>query len=81
MLELYRTRWQMERAFQRMKSLMGLGHLPKQDPVSARAWLHGKLFVSLLGEPMITLANTFSPWGYALGEPTQPLASGGIQVP
>ena len=49
-----------------MKSIMGLGHLPKADPVSCRAWLHGKLFVALLVERMIEEANSFSPWGYQL---------------
>ena len=65
-LELYRCRWQIELAFKRMKSIMGLGHLPKKDPESSRAWLHGKLFVSLLVERLISAAKTFSPWGYQL---------------
>jgi hypothetical protein len=71
-LELYRLRWQIEVAFKRMKSILGLGHLPKKDPASARAWLHGKLFVSLLVERMVEAANTFSPWGYRLDVATQP---------
>ena len=66
-LELYRSRWQIELAFKRMKSLMGLGHLPKKDPDSCRAWLHGKLFTSLLVEALIGAARTVSPWGYELG--------------
>lgn len=65
-LELYRLRWQIELAFKRMKSIMGLGHLPKKDPASARAWLHGKIFASLLVERMVEAAETFSPWGYRL---------------
>ena len=60
-LELYRRRWQIEMAFKRMKSILGLGHLPKKDPASARAWLHGKLFVSLLVERMVEAANSFPP--------------------
>ena len=60
-LELYRSRWQIELAFKRMKSLMGLGHLPKKDPDSCRAWLHGKLFTSLLVEALIGAARTVSP--------------------
>jgi Transposase DDE domain len=72
-LELYRLRWQIELAFKRMKSLLGLGHLPKKDPTSARAWLHGKLFVSLLVEQMVKAADSFSPWGYRLDSAPQPL--------
>ena len=72
-LEFYRLRWQIELAFKRMKSLLGLGHLPKKDPASARAWLHGKLFASLLVERMIEAASSISPWGYELEPPAQPV--------
>jgi hypothetical protein len=72
-LELYRNRWQIELAFKRMKSIMGLGHLPKKDPASARAWLHAKIFISLLVERMVEAADSFSPWGYRLDTPTEPL--------
>lgn len=80
-LEFYRLRWQIELVFKRMKSIMGAGHLPKKDPASARAWLHGKLFVGLLVERMIEAANSFSPWGYGLGRPPQPMARDRIHVP
>jgi hypothetical protein len=73
-LELYRCRWQIELAFKRMKSIMGLGHLPKKDPESCRAWLHGKLFTSLLVERMIGAAKTFSPWGYELDATPEQMA-------
>ena len=56
-LKTYRLRWQVELAFKRMKSILGFGHLPKKDPASARAWLHGKLFVSLLAEHLIGFAD------------------------
>jgi hypothetical protein len=56
-LKMYRLRWQIELAFKRMKSLLGFGHLPKKDPASARAWLHGKLFVGLLAEHLIVFAD------------------------
>jgi hypothetical protein len=72
-LELYRLRWQIELAFKRMKSIMGLGHLPKKDPASARAWLHGKIFASLLVERMVEAADKFSPWGYRLDHAAQPM--------
>jgi len=62
-LEWYRVRWQIELAFKRLKSLAGLGHLPKYDAVSSRAWLYGKLLVALLTERMQRYARAFSPWG------------------
>ena len=68
-MELYRLRWQVELTFKRMKSLLGLGALPKRSDASARAWLHGKLFVALLTERLIDEASVFSPWGYALEFP------------
>lgn len=73
-LEFYRCRWQIELSFKRLKSILGLGHLPKKDPASARAWLHGKLLTGLLVERMIQAADTFSPWGYLLGASPVPLA-------
>lgn len=80
-LQLYRCRWQIELAFKRMKSIMGLGHLPKKDPESCRAWLHGKLFTSLLVERMIGAAKQFSPWGYELDAPPESVAGSGVHVP
>lgn len=47
----------------RMKSILGLGHLPKKYPLSAKAWLEGKLFTGLLIERMVVrTAKSFSPW-------------------
>lgn len=66
-LEWYRLRWQIELIFKRLKSLAGLGHLPKYDDASSRAWLYGKLFAGLLTEKLISHANNFSPWGYGMG--------------
>ena len=51
-LEWYRTRWQVELVFKRFKSLAQLGHLPKHDDESAKAWLYGKLLVALLVEKL-----------------------------
>lgn len=75
-LELYRLRWQIELVFKRMKSILGLGHLPKKDPRSAQAWLEGKLFTGLLIERMVHTAESFSPWGYPLATPAQSMARG-----
>jgi Transposase DDE domain len=68
-LELYRLRWQIELVFKRMKAIAQLGHLPKQDERSARAWLYGKLLVALLTQKMIRIGRDISPWGYML-QPT-----------
>ena len=65
-LEWYRTRWQVELVFQRFKSLAQLGHLPKRDDESAKAWLYGKFLVALLVEKLIRHASAISPWGYHL---------------
>jgi Transposase DDE domain len=67
-LEWYRVRWQIELLFKRMKSLAQIGHLPKHDAQSARAWLYGKLLVALLGQKLMRLGRDISPWGYRLPE-------------
>ena len=63
-LDTYRLRWQIELSFKRLKSIAELGHLPKYDDRSSRAWLYGKLFIALLTEKMMRVASTISPWGY-----------------
>jgi len=75
-LEIYRGRWQVELSFKRLKSLLALGHLKKVDPQGAKAWLQGKLFVAILIETLIALADRFFPWGYPLApdSPSLPLA-------
>jgi hypothetical protein len=62
-LQWYRVRWQIELAFKRLKSLADVGHLPKKDPSSSRAWLYGKLLIALLTEKMQRHAAALSPWG------------------
>ena len=69
LLSLYRGRWQIELVFKRLKSIIGIGHLPKQNPESCKAWLMGKMFVALLVERMYQEAEFFSPWGYPLEVP------------
>lgn len=76
-LECYRLRWQIELTFKRLKSIVQLGHVPKQDDDSSRAWLYGKLFLALLTEKLIRTADSISPWGYPLPAPindSEPLA-------
>jgi hypothetical protein len=65
-LEFYRERWQVELVFKRLKSLMALGHLRKTDDQSARAWIHGKLFVAFVLEVLLRHGESFFPWGYPL---------------
>lgn len=65
-LAWYRVRWQIELAFRRLKSLVQLGHLPKYDDASSRAWLYGKLFVALLAQKLMKVGRDISPWGYEL---------------
>jgi hypothetical protein len=73
-LAWYRCRWQIELMFKRMKSILGLGKLPKRRADSGRAWLHGKLLVALLLEHLLDAAELFSPWGYELAPKAQSLA-------
>jgi hypothetical protein len=63
-LPWYRVRWQIELVFKRFKQLARLGHLPKYEDESSKAWLYGKLLVALLVEKMRDHAKSFSPWGY-----------------
>lgn len=59
----YRLRWQIELVFKRFKQIAQLGHLPKYDDESAKAWLYGKLLVALITEKLISHARAISPWG------------------
>jgi hypothetical protein len=61
-----RLRWQIELVFKRLKSLAQLGHVPKHDDRSSRAWLYGKLFVTLLAQKFIRIGRDISPSGYPL---------------
>jgi len=69
-LEWYRVRWQIELAFKRLKTLAQLGHLPKHDDRSSRAWLYGKLLVALLAHRLMRVGRDISPWGYFLPAPS-----------
>jgi len=65
-LESYRLRWQIEITFKRLKRVVQLGHVPKLDDQSSRAWLYGKLLVALLSQKLALVGSTVSPWGYYL---------------
>ncbi len=49
--------------FKRLKSLLGIGYLPKQDLTGACVWLHGKLLAAFLVEALICAGERFSPGG------------------
>ena len=63
-LRSYRMRWQIELVFKRLKSLAQLGHVPKHDGGSSRAWLYGKLLITLLAQKLICIGRDISPSGY-----------------
>jgi hypothetical protein len=43
-----------------------VGHLPKYERRSSRAWLYGKFLIALLTQKLIRMRHDISPWGYAL---------------
>ena len=67
-LECYRLRWQGELVFKRLKSLARLGHLPKLDPESARAWLYSKLLLALLADKAMRVRQLVLDTAAALAE-------------
>ena len=79
-LQRHLARWQVELVFKRFKPAARLGHLPKYDDESAKAWLYGKLFVALLTEQLIRHAEAVSPRGYELETQTSAQRLEGIQL-
>jgi hypothetical protein len=47
-LAVYRRRWQIELAFQRLKSLLHIDKLPTQTQPTSRSWLYAHLILALL---------------------------------
>jgi hypothetical protein len=62
-LNLYRWRWQVELVFKSLKSLLGMGKVPKRKAGSARAWIQGKIITALIVEHAMKKSGSFSPWG------------------
>jgi hypothetical protein len=58
---LYRTRWQVELGFKRLKTLGGLDELPASDPELARTWLLAQLIGAVLTDDLATAMVGFSP--------------------
>ena len=63
--EYKRMRWRIELLFKRLKSLARIGHVPKHDDRSSRAWLCGKLLIALLTQKLIRIGRDISPWSHA----------------
>ena len=61
-LGAYRYRWQIEMWFKRLKSLLGVGEIPKKHPAAMEAWLNGKMVLALLYEVLLSKLD-FSPLG------------------
>lgn len=59
-LELYRTRWQVELKFKRMKSILELDALPAKEPGLVRAILAAKLIGAVLVEELVASLATGS---------------------
>ena len=68
-LEAYRLRWQVELAFKRLKSLLGLDRLPAKSAALARSWLFAHLIMALLIEDTARTLLDLPPWADA-GTPT-----------
>ena len=68
-LEAYRLRWQVELAFKRLKSLLGLDRLPAKSEPLARTWLLAHLILALLIEDTTRTLLDLPPWTDA-GTPT-----------
>jgi len=52
-LELYRTRWQIEQVFYRLKSLFGYDNVPSKRDDTVKAWFYGKLMLAALCERIL----------------------------
>ena len=47
-LAVYRLRWQIELAFERLKSLLHIDKLPTRTEPTSRSWLYAPLILALL---------------------------------
>lgn len=57
----YRLRWQIELAFKRLKSGLGIDDLPARDDQLARSWLAAYLIVGLLIDDAVSDSLAFPP--------------------
>jgi hypothetical protein len=83
---LYRTRWQVELFFKRLKSLGDLGKLPSRDGPTTQAHLLAKLILLVLTSFLCDKEQAFSPYGYRVRATTaaqrpQPVARVRLYAP
>jgi hypothetical protein len=64
---LYRLRWQLERRFERWKSLLGLARLRADDPDLAQATIYARRIAALVADRMTRPWRAFSPYGVPIG--------------
>jgi hypothetical protein len=60
-MNLFRSRWQVEISIKGHKQILNLGENPKKNPQTAQAWLLAKLMCFLLLEILRQQAEDFSP--------------------
>jgi hypothetical protein len=61
-LAAYRYRWQVELYFKRLKTLLGMGEIPKKRKACMESWLNGKMVLAILYEVLLSKLD-FSPLG------------------
>ena len=64
--QLYKSRWQIELLFKRLKSLLHLDTLPSRQGPTARSWILARLLAAALAQKLVQPSGPFSPWGYEL---------------
>ena len=58
-LSAYRYRWQIELYFKRLKTLLGMGEIPKKRIECMEAWLNGKMVLAVLFEVLLSKLDFF----------------------
>ena len=59
-MELYRTRWQIELLFKRFKSLFNYDEMPSKKESAVKSWFYGKLLLAAICEALVNQGR-FSP--------------------
>ena len=67
-LAVYRLRWQIERAFRRLKSLLPIDRLPTRTERGSRSWLYAHLILALLCDDLRQDFLESSPWNLPPGD-------------